>query len=62
MVKKNIELKLSSKKKLSKSTSLIIEDVNLSLDEELEFPTSLNEELEEHLKKDKKRFFGGCGG
>lgn len=60
--KKNIELKLDSKKDLTKSTSLRLEDVNLSLNEEFDYPTSLNEELEELLKKDKKRFFGGCGG
>lgn len=30
--------------------------------EDIELRTSLNEELEELLNKDKKRFFGGCGG
>lgn len=25
------------------------------------FAASLNEELDEHLKKNAKRFFGGCG-
>ncbi|MCO5234555.1 MAG: hypothetical protein LC105_13470 [Chitinophagales bacterium] len=29
---------------------------------DLELPNSLNDELVEMLKKDKKRFFGGCGG
>jgi hypothetical protein len=30
-------------------------------DSQSRFPTSLNEELDEHLKKNSKRFFGGCG-
>lgn len=29
---------------------------------EAEFPTSLNEELDALLKKNPRRFFGGCGG
>jgi hypothetical protein len=63
MVKKQkVEKELSSKQDLSKSKSLPLEELNLSLENELEFPTSLNQELEELLKKDKKRFFGGCGG
>jgi hypothetical protein len=28
---------------------------------QLGFAASLNEELDEHLKKNAKRFFGGCG-
>lgn len=63
MVKKQkVEKELTSKKDLSKLKSLSLEESNLSLENELEFPTSLNQELEELLKKDKKRFFGGCGG
>jgi hypothetical protein len=63
MVKKQkVEKKLSSKQDISKSKSSSLEELNLSLENELEFPTSLNQELEELLKKDKKRFFGGCGG
>jgi hypothetical protein len=63
MVKKQkVEKDLTSKKDLSKPKSLSLEESNLSLENELEFPTSLNQELEELLKKDKKRFFGGCGG
>jgi hypothetical protein len=63
MVKKQkVEKKLSSKQDISKSKSLPLEELNLSLENELQFPTSLNQELEELLKKDKKRFFGGCGG
>lgn len=63
MVKKQkVEKELTSKKDLSKPKSLSLEESNLSLENELEFPTSLNQELEELLKKDKKRFFGGCGG
>jgi hypothetical protein len=60
--KQKVEKKLSSKQDISKSKSLPLEELNLSLENELEFPTSLNQELEELLKKDKKRFFGGCGG
>jgi hypothetical protein len=63
MVKKQkAEKEVSSKQDLSKSKSLPLEELNLSLENELQFPTSLNQELEELLKKDKKRFFGGCGG
>jgi hypothetical protein len=60
--KQKVEKKLSSKQDISKSKSSSLEELNLSLENELEFPTSLNQELEELLKKDKKRFFGGCGG
>jgi hypothetical protein len=60
--KQKVEKKLSSKQDISKSKSLPLEELNLSLENELQFPTSLNQELEELLKKDKKRFFGGCGG
>lgn len=31
-------------------------------DVDFEVPNSLNEELDELLDKDVKRFFGGCGG
>jgi hypothetical protein len=63
MVKKQkVEKEVSSKQDISKSKSLPLEQLNHSLENELEFPTSLNQELEELLKKDKKRFFGGCGG
>ncbi len=48
-----------SKEKILKFTSDL---PNINLDIQPEFHTSLSEELEEHLKKDKRRFFGGCGG
>lgn len=31
-------------------------------DTDIQISTSLNEDLEELLEKDTKRFFGGCGG
>ncbi|HUH74037.1 MAG TPA: hypothetical protein VLZ75_06470 [Chitinophagales bacterium] len=60
--KKNVDAPTSSKKKLAKDESLPIKETSISLENDLEFPTSLNPELEELLEKDKKRFFGGCGG
>lgn len=60
--------KKESKKQLSKSEILLKQDIQKETiadrDEESNFgfSASLNEELDELLKKDKKRFFGGCGG
>ncbi len=38
------------------------DETNLLENEEYHFSSSLNEELNELLEKDSKRFFGGCGG
>lgn len=60
--------KKEQEKQLSKSEILLKQktqrEVSHNEDAENEhgFSTSLNEELDELLKKDKKRFFGGCGG
>lgn len=60
--------KKEQKKQLSKSEVLLKQNIQneISADRDDEnnfgFSASLNEELDELLKKDKKRFFGGCGG
>ncbi|MCO5231474.1 MAG: hypothetical protein M9958_09995 [Chitinophagales bacterium] len=58
--------KNAKSKNVVKSTPLIsklIISQNESIEkEDIELRTSINEELEELLQKDKKRFFGGCGG
>lgn len=57
------EPKLSSNSKDSKNIRKNSSSKEIpELDTAMHFSTSLNEDLEELLEKDTKRFFGGCGG
>ncbi len=70
MMKKNGKIKVSGRDDAAlKAESVLHSLKNIPQkneekndDEEKPVPTSLNEELEELLVKNKSRFFGGCGG